>query len=171
MKHPREFFQHPRPIVRFPTREDSTPVMELINACEISKYSALSRNILQQDLLSETSVVAELDGQIVGWMAAYKLPHDLETLFVWQLVVSEDERGVGLGSLMINSALKRDIGEDVERVQTAIKSDDLDTWSFFKRFAHSKNADLNVVSDYTHSLHKSKLDASECIVTVPLPVT
>ena len=72
---------------------------------------------------------------------------------------------------MINSALNRDTCEGVERVQTAIEADDGDTWRFFKRFAHSKNADLNVETDYTHSLHKSKLDASECIVTVPLPVT
>lgn len=171
MKHPKEFFRHPKPIVRFPSEEDSAEVMELINESEISKYAALSRNILQKDLLSETSVVAELDGQIVGWMAAYKLPHDLETLFVWQLIVSEDERGLGLGSLMINSALNRDICEGVERVQTAIEADDGDTWRSFKRFAHSKNTDLNVETDYTHSLHKSKLDASECIVTVPLPVT
>lgn len=53
-----------------------------------------------------TCRVAELAGDVVGFLTAFQPPEDLETLFVWQLYVSDTVRGQGVATSMIEHLLR-----------------------------------------------------------------
>jgi L-2,4-diaminobutyric acid acetyltransferase len=54
---------------------------------------------------AETSVVAEADGETLGFVAAYRPPPRPDCLFVWQVAVAQSARGRGLGSRLLDAAL------------------------------------------------------------------
>jgi diaminobutyrate-2-oxoglutarate transaminase len=93
-------------------------------------------------------VVAEIDGEIVGWISGYLLPSDEETLFIWQVAVHEDARGFGLGHRMIRAILSRRECHGVHRVQTTITADNAASWALFSKFADRMGAALDSQAHY-----------------------
>ena len=86
---------------------------ELIRASKPLDENSMYCNLIQCDHFADTCVVAELDGEIVGWISAYIKPGEPETVFVWQVAVSEKARGMGVGSRMLTELLERDACRDV----------------------------------------------------------
>ena len=93
---------------RKPLREDGAQIWELIRACKPLDENSMYANLLQADHFRDTCVVAELDGEIVGWISAYLLPSDADTVFVWQVAVSSAARGMGMGTRMLDALMLRD---------------------------------------------------------------
>lgn len=125
-------------------------------------------NLVQCDHFADTCVVAERDGDIVGWISAYVLPNDPETLFVWQVAVSERARGVGLGALMLRHLVKRPACKGVTRLQTTITNDNDASWSLFRKFARAQGKDLDFQPHYTRGQHFGNRHATENLVTIKL---
>ena len=88
-------------------------------------------NLIQCDHFRDTCVVAERDGVVLGWVSAYVMPSDPDTLFVWQVAVSAQARGMGLGTKMLADILDRDDCDEVTRLQTTITRDNEASWSLF----------------------------------------
>ena len=74
-----------------------TRVWDLIAANPALDGNSLYANLLQCSHFAETCALAEQNGTLVGWMSGYRPPEQPDTLFVWQICVSEAARGQGLG--------------------------------------------------------------------------
>ena len=107
MQHPRELARARTPTVRMPTSEDGAAIWELIRSCEPLDENSMYCNVIQCDHFAETCVLAEVAGETAGWVSAYVMPNDPETLFVWQVAVADEARGRGLGTLMLQAILRR----------------------------------------------------------------
>src|SRR3546814_8166752 len=83
--------------------EDAQAIHDLIAACPPLDTNSLYCNLLQCTHFAETCVLAERDGEISGWISGYRLVHDPEAMFVWQVAVHERARGRGLGVAMLNA--------------------------------------------------------------------
>ncbi|MCF6328940.1 MAG: GNAT family N-acetyltransferase, partial [Henriciella sp.] len=81
---------------REPEREDGSKIWNLIKACPPLDENSIYCNVIQCDLFSDTCVVAEFNGAIVGWISALIEPQNKNTLFVWQVAVSQNFRGFGI---------------------------------------------------------------------------
>ena len=107
MRHALEFFRISTPKLREPAAEDGADIWSLVRDCKPLDENSMYCNLIQCDHFRDTCVVAELGGEVVGWVSAYVLPYDPSTLFVWQVAVSEKARGTGMGGLMLSSLLQR----------------------------------------------------------------
>ncbi|SDC53299.1 diaminobutyrate acetyltransferase [Ruegeria marina] len=168
MRHALEFFRKSTPTLRQPVAEDGARIWELVRACKPLDENSMYCNLIQCDHFRDTCVVAELDGEIVGWVSAYVLPYDPETLFVWQVAVSEKARGTGLGSLMLNGLLHREACASVKRVQTTITADNEASWALFRKFAKTMLTQLDVQPYFTQALHFRDRQSTEHMVTIDL---
>lgn len=168
MRHALEFFWKTVPTMREPSAEDGADIWALVRACKPLDQNSMYCNLLQCDHFRETCVVAEFDGEIVGWVSAYILPYDPETLFVWQVAVSETSRGMGLGGKMLSHLLDRDACADVERLQTTITSDNAASWALFEKFAGTHGAKIDSQSYFTQSQHFRDRHKTENLVTIDL---
>ncbi len=166
MQHPRDIVRKSLPSLRPPAAEDGAAIWELVRSCKPLDENSMYCNMVQCDHFADTCVVAELDGQIVGWVSAYVIPSDPETLFVWQVAVSEKARGMGLGGLMLQGILGRDSCADVTRLQTTITSDNDASWALFRKFGDLQDSDLDVEPYYTQSLHFRNKHDTENLVTI-----
>lgn len=141
------------PRLRRPTSADGAAVWELIAACDPLDRNSVYCNILQCEQFAETCVVAELDGEVVGWISGHIPPNEPDTLFVWQVAVGEKARGLGLAKKMLNAILDRAVCADVDRVKTTITKDNEASWGLFNSFAADREAPLVRAPHFTRDGH------------------
>ena len=156
----------PKLSLRKPNREDGAGIWTLIAACRPLDENSMYCNLIQCDHFRDTCVVAELDGEIVGWVSAYLMPDDPETMFVWQVAVSEKARGRGLGARMLDHIIARDTCGEVTRIQTTITIDNDASWALFGRFGKARGARLRTQPYFIREDHFDGHHATEHMLTI-----
>lgn len=151
---------------RKPVREDGAAIWELIRSCKPLDENSMYANLLQADHFRDTCVVAEMDGDIVGWISAYITPQDPDSMFVWQVAVSSDARGIGLGTRMLSALMAREEAADCKRMKTTITLDNEASWGLFQSFADKNNAILSSEAHFTRDTHFNGEHATEHMVTI-----
>lgn len=139
--------------LRAPDSRDGEDVWRLIRDCGPLDDNSLYCNLLQCDHFADTCVLAQMDGATVGWISGYIKPGAPETLFVWQVAVSEKARGMGLAGRMLDHLVARDICADVTGVNTTITSDNDASWALFRSFARRMEAPIEGAPHYRKDVH------------------
>jgi L-2,4-diaminobutyric acid acetyltransferase len=155
--------------LRKPTSEDGSAIWELVRDCKPLDENSMYCNLIQCDHFRDTCVLAEMDGRAVGWVSAYLLPDDQQTLFVWQVAVSTAARGTGLGARMLGHLLDRVECADTETLQTTITSDNDASWGLFRKLARQRGGDLSHAAHFKRDDHFDGQHATEHMVTIDLP--
>ncbi|CUH39465.1 L-2,4-diaminobutyric acid acetyltransferase [Jannaschia seosinensis] len=153
---------------RKPVSEDGAAIWELVRACKPLDENSMYCNLIQCDHFADTCILAELAGEPVGWISGYIRPDEPETLFVWQVAVSELARGRGLGSKMLRNLLAREECAGVSRMQTTITRDNEASWALFSRFAEKVGGDLEDEPHFKRDDHFDGAHATEHMVTITL---
>lgn len=153
---------------RQPVRGDGEAIWNLVADCAPLDRNSMYCNLLQCDHFADTCVVAEQDGQIVGWISGYIVPDDPETLFVWQVAVSAAARGQGLGRRMLRHIVNREVCAEVSRMQTTITRDNDASWGLFRAFANSIGGHLSDELHFCRERHFGGAHDSEHMVTITL---
>lgn len=66
----------------------------------------------------ETTVVAEDEAGVAGFVLAFRVPRDPDTVFVWQIAVAGDRRGRGIGGALLDELVDRTGARCVEATVT-----------------------------------------------------
>ncbi len=107
-------------VMRRPVAEDGPAVSGLVGVCPPLDENSRYCNLLQCTDFSDTCIVAERAGELVGWVSGYRLPAEPETLFVWQVAVHPDARGESLGKRMLLTLLQRLSKSGVSALRTTV---------------------------------------------------
>jgi L-2,4-diaminobutyric acid acetyltransferase len=151
---------------RVPVSEDGSAIWALIKSCGPLDDNSLYCNLLQCDHFADTCVVAEVEGESVGWISGYILPSEPDTLFVWQVAVSEKARGMGVASRMLAALLDRPVCADVCKLKTTITGDNEASWALFTALADRMGADLDRTAHYKRDTHFEGRHDTEYLVTI-----
>lgn len=151
---------------RTPRPEDGSDIWQLIQDCGPLDENSMYCNLLQCDHFSDTCVVAEFEGEIAGWVSAYVLPSEPDTLFVWQVAVHEKARGMGVAKRMLTHLLERDCCADVTKLKTTITKDNDASWALFNAFADRMDAPLEYDAHYERHDHFDGKHDTEYMVTI-----
>ena len=106
-KHIRNFVSQNNITLRAPIKEDGATVNALVAACPPLDQNSLYMNVVQCDHFAQSCVLAERDGQALGWISGHVPPDAPDTLFIWQVAVHRDARGLGLGKWMLQDLLRQ----------------------------------------------------------------
>ncbi|WP_226876487.1 diaminobutyrate acetyltransferase [Microbulbifer hainanensis] len=128
-------------LLRTPVSEDGADVYRLISRCPPLDENSIYCNLLQASHFAGTSVAAEVDGSLAGFVSGYLVPERPDTLFVWQVAVDEAGRGQGLAGRMIREILSREACAEVRYVETTITPDNAASWALFRGLARKLEAD------------------------------
>ncbi|WP_273149676.1 diaminobutyrate acetyltransferase [Methylophaga thiooxydans] len=152
--------------LRAPTAEDGAAVYELIAQCPPLDTNSMYCNLLQSSHFSDTSVAAELDEDIVGFISGYVLPKQPDTLFIWQVAVGEKARGQGLASRMLRDILQRPACQKVKYIETTITPDNRASWALFESLANKLSAQLNHSVMFDRQQHFAGQHETEMLVKI-----
>ena len=123
-----------------PAAEDGPAVTQLIADCPPLDANSAYCNLLQCSHFRHTSAVARKGGRLIGFVSGYRIPDKANTLFIWQVAVSAEARGLGLARAMLNDLVSRSENAGLLWIETTITANNDASWAMFEGFARSRNA-------------------------------
>ncbi|MTI63476.1 diaminobutyrate acetyltransferase [Methylophaga sp.] len=152
--------------LRAPAAEDGAAVYELIAQCPPLDTNSMYCNLLQCTHFSATSVAAEKEGDIVGFISGYRQPDNPDTLFIWQVAVGEKARGQGLAGRMLRDILSRQQEGQIKFIETTITPDNRASWALFESLANKLGAELNHTVMFDRQQHFAGQHETEMLVRI-----
>ncbi|MFC2947356.1 diaminobutyrate acetyltransferase [Virgibacillus sediminis] len=134
---------------RKPNKDDGASVWELIRHTGVLDLNSSYSYLMWCEIFSDTSVVAEKDGQIVGFISGYIRPDQPNTLFIWQVAVHEEGRGRGLGTKMLFKLLNREASKDVTYVEATVSPSNTPSQNLFKGLAKKLDTNYEIDAYFT----------------------
>ncbi|XKG61904.1 diaminobutyrate acetyltransferase [Caenispirillum salinarum] len=92
-------------LIRRATGEDGAAMFDLVRDTGSLDVNSPYAYLMMGHWFADSSVVAERDGEIVGFIVGFVPPRQPDTVFVWQVGVAPSEKGRGLGKKMIDALL------------------------------------------------------------------
>ena len=152
--------------LRPPGLEDGMAVFSLVKSCPPLDTNSRYCNLLQCSHFANTSVAAEQKGNLIGFISAYAIPERPDTLFVWQVAVSEQARGIGLASRMLTHIFTRPQCDDIHNLETTITGNNEASWALFKSFADMQKAELQSSQWMDKKTHFAGQHDSELLIRI-----
>lgn len=150
--------------LRPPLLKDGAKVFQLIKNCPPLDTNSNYCNLLQCGHFSATSVAAEYNNELMGFISGYRQPDRPDTLFIWQVAVSDKARGIGLASSMLQDILKRNAANPVRYVETTITEVNLASWALFNGLAKKLSIEISASPWLDSGEHFNGLNKSESLV-------
>ncbi|MFN7003331.1 MAG: diaminobutyrate acetyltransferase [Roseinatronobacter sp.] len=168
-KHSTSFQPSATVTFRAPTKDDGSEVWNLVAACPPLDQNSMYMNVVQCDHFAQTCIIAERKGQLLGWISGHIPPDAPQTLFVWQVAVHADARGLGLGKQMLRELLARPATRGIQQIETTITRSNAASWGLFRSFARDMGGELTDAPHYERDAHLDGKHATEHLVTISLP--
>jgi diaminobutyrate acetyltransferase len=116
---------------------------------------------------ASTSIVAEDDGRVVGFVTGYIRQDAPDTLFVWQVAVDESQRGKGVGVAMLDQLLEDVAPRSVTRLETTVSPDNPASIAMFTSLARRRGTDITKYNLFTPEHFPDSHEAEELYVVGP----
>lgn len=136
-------------LLRLPTADDAASLHRLVANCPPLDPNSLYCNLLHCTHFSATSVAAYIRAEpgrnepLVGFISAYIPPGQPDTLFVWQVAVSELARGLGMARSMLDHIVERPVCADIRYIDTTITPGNRGSWALFESWARHHGANTS----------------------------
>jgi diaminobutyrate acetyltransferase len=101
---------------------------------------------------AQTSAVARIDDEVVGFVTGYVRPDAPDTLVVWQIAVDASQRGGGVASRLLNHLVDRVLPRGVRYLETTITPDNAASIKLFTALARTRSAELQRSELFTADL-------------------
>lgn len=138
--------------LRKPTCADGPALWRLARAAGTLDLNPPYTYLMACRNLSDTSIVAEEEGRVVGFVTGDKPVSVPETLFVWQVTVDGSQRGKGLGRRMIAAVLAREVCADVRFLETNVTPSNAASDRLFRSVADHLEAECAVLPCFPREL-------------------
>ncbi len=92
---------------RTPGLEDGKHLWRMAKRSRVLDLNSPYAYLLFGGPFCETSIVAEVGGELVGFVMGFRPPDHPDALFVWQVAVDTAQRGKGLARRMMEELIER----------------------------------------------------------------
>ncbi|HDQ03395.1 MAG TPA: diaminobutyrate acetyltransferase [Deltaproteobacteria bacterium] len=151
---------------RKPLITDGRSIYNLVKKSPPLDLNSLYHYLIFCHYYNETSIVAEKDDSITGFISGFLKPGDGKTLFVWQVVVDESCRGKGTAKKMLDEIIARPCCAQVAYLETTVTPSNSASRSFFSSFARDYAAFLRESVLFPSSLFGKKSHEDEVLFTI-----
>lgn len=126
-----------RASVRYRTAapDDGRAVHRLVHQAGGLELNTGYAYVLLCDHFAATTVLAESDGELVGFVAAYVPPRRHDAVFVWQVGVHPEARGLGIASSLLDALISREACRGVELLEATVSPSNEASRRLFESFA------------------------------------
>lgn len=156
--------------LRVPVKQDGQTIHQLIKQCPPLDLNSVYTYLLLCEHFQQTCVVAEMDGQICGFVSAYIHPEQPDVLFIWQVAVHERARGMRLGQQMLTSLLERPSTRQVKFLETTVGPDNIASRRMFRALANQSGAAVEERALFGSELFGPDGHDDECLLRIG-PIT
>jgi L-2,4-diaminobutyric acid acetyltransferase len=123
----------------------------VVDTGTLDRNSGYTYLLLCRDF-SDTSIVAEDGDDLAGFVTAYRIPSEPDTLFVWQVGVAEKARGEGLAGRMLERLLRSTGCRGVRFLETTVTASNTASRALFRSLARRLDAALVELEGFPSTL-------------------
>ena len=134
--------RQPAVLIRHTRPDDGQKIWRLIRDISVLDLNSVYCYLLLSQHFSKTCLVAEDGNTLAGFIAAYKVPENETTLFIWQIGVAENARNSGLAKKLIMELLQSDYCKLINRIQATVSPSNTASLALFKSLARDLNTTL-----------------------------
>ncbi|WP_106767577.1 diaminobutyrate acetyltransferase [Paenibacillus faecalis] len=135
-------------IYRKPEAQDGTRIWGLIRDTGSLDLNSPYCYIMLGDYFKDTCMIAEHEGDIVGFISAFRSPRNPETLFVWQVAVAGSHRRQGIARTMLEGILNRSACRGVRFIEATVSPSNIASRRLFLSYAEEKSIPSTVTVGY-----------------------
>ena len=128
---------------RAPTVDDGAAMHALVKTGGVLEPNTCYAYLLLCTHFADTTLVASRDDELVGFVAAYRLPSQPSTVFVWQIGVHEGARGEGLASRLLDALVETPGCAGVTHLEATVGVSNAPSQRLFSSFARRQGAPLS----------------------------
>jgi len=134
-------------IIRQAVKEDCPQLLKLMRQLAVFECYIEDFNVSIDDLIKHgfskqhpstyKAIVAEVEGELLGYLVYYLIPftYDLKpTLFIKELYVSEQSRGLGVGKGLMRFTINEAENKKCGRMKWDVLSDNINAQKFYQSF-------------------------------------
>ena len=122
--------------MRFPSEEDGKGIWELVKSTRVLDLNSAYSYLLLSKYFSDTCVVADVEGTIVGFVSAFHPPMQADVIFVWQVAVDEAFRRRRLGMNMLKHLLAREICSNNRYLEITVNPSNHAAYNLYYQLAY-----------------------------------
>ncbi|SDJ11858.1 diaminobutyrate acetyltransferase [Natribacillus halophilus] len=134
-----------------PAVQDGSKMWELAKKLGLDLNSSY-KYLMMSEYFSETCVVAKEEGELVGFITAFILPEQDDTVFVWQVGVDSSQRGKGLASRMLDELLERNACQEIKFLEATVTPSNDASQKLFRRLARTNGTACHVSECFSEEL-------------------
>ncbi|HKS46962.1 MAG TPA: diaminobutyrate acetyltransferase [Amycolatopsis sp.] len=129
-------------LIESPTKVDGAALWRIARDSQKLDLNSPYAYLLWCRDFADSTVVAKVDGQPVGFVIAYRRPAAPDTALVWQVAVDVSQRGRGLAGALLDELFARLVPRGVAYLETTITPDNKASINLFTSFARRWHAEL-----------------------------
>ncbi|MBF6226018.1 diaminobutyrate acetyltransferase [Nocardia abscessus] len=129
-------------VLRTPRLGDGAPMWRIAKDSAVLDVNSSYAYLMWCRDFAGTSVVAESDGRVVGYVIGFVRPQAPDTVFVWQIAVDRAQRGRGIAAELLHTLLNSVAAQGVSVLETTISPDNIASVALFTSVAKDRDADL-----------------------------
>lgn len=138
--------------IRAPRAGDARHIHALVCADDTLEANTAYCYLLLCTHFAQNGVVAERNGEIAGFVCAYRPPNDPEAVFVWQVGVAPAGRGQGLGKHLLHALVRRPANRDARWLTATVDAANGPSNKLFAAFAREHDAELATETGFPSEL-------------------
>ncbi|QBS39608.1 diaminobutyrate acetyltransferase [Nocardia sp. CS682] len=130
----------PAVVLRAPRVADGAQLWRIAKDSAVLDTNSSYAYVLWCRDFATTSVVAEVNGRVVGFVIGYVRPQAPDTVFVWQVAVDRAQQGKGTGAQLLHALLNNVAAQGVSKLETTISPDNAASIALFSSVARRRDA-------------------------------
>ncbi|QKG86040.1 diaminobutyrate acetyltransferase [Kroppenstedtia pulmonis] len=146
---------------RKPKEDDGSAIWNLVKKTQVLDLNSSYSYLMICKYFRDTCVIAESEGQIVGFVSAFIPPASKNSVFVWQVAVDTSQRGKGLGKALLIELLNRKTCHSVSYLETTVTPSNIPSQSLFKSIAHELDTDCQISECFPENFFPDEHHESE----------
>lgn len=151
---------------RHPEVRDGLAIWRLIQEAGTLDLNSTYAYLMVCRDFSETCIVAEKNGHIMGFVTGYRPPRKPDTVFVWQIGVAPEARGRGLGSQVLDRLLGSEACASVRYLDTNVTPSNEASRAMFRSLARRLDASIEEQEGFDGSLFPSPSHEPERLLRI-----
>ncbi len=159
------------PVMRAPRVGDAAQIWRIAKDSQVLDTNSSYAYLLWCRDFTGTSVVAEVDGRVVGFVIGYLRPEAPDTVFVWQVAVEQAQQGLGTGTALIQHLLDTVAPHGVSVLETTIAPDNPGSIAMFSSVARRRGAQITKAPMFDPEMFPDSHEAEELYRIAPIDLS
>ncbi len=137
---------------RHPDVDDGQAIWELVKETGVLDINSAYSYIMLGEYFSETCLIAEHKGRMVGFVSGFIPQQQPDTLFIWQVAVAGSERGRGLAKTLVMKVLEQPACADLHYLECTVTPSNKPSKRLFGSIARELGTELRIKEGFEGEL-------------------